>query len=89
MPSRCWRELGFAAAREERLVTGERGSGGFERREDAIHSVRKRLCLPADRDAEIAEALGGRLRETDGLWDVGPGGADRRHALVGSDRRPT
>ena len=26
----------------------------------------------ADRDAEIADALGGRLRETDGLWDVGP-----------------
>ena len=36
------------------------------------HSVRKRLCLPADRDPEIAEALGGRLRERDGLWDVGP-----------------
>ncbi len=58
--------------RDERLVAGGHGSGGFARREDAIHSIRKRLCLPADRDPEIAEALGGRLRELDGLWDVGP-----------------
>ncbi|MGZ5297507.1 MAG: class I SAM-dependent methyltransferase [Actinomycetota bacterium] len=66
------RDLGFQVGREERLVAGRHGSGGFQRRADAIHSIRKRLCLPADRDAEIAEALGGRLREIDGLWDVGP-----------------
>ena len=65
-------ELGFAVEREERVVAGERVSGGFGRREDAIHSIRKRLCLPADRDAEIADALGDRLREFDGVWDVGP-----------------
>lgn len=65
-------DLGFRLGREERLVAGRHGSGGFQRREDAIHSVRKRLCLPADRDPEIAEALGGRLREVEGLWDVGP-----------------
>ena len=65
-------DLGLRAGRDERLVTGRHGSGGFARREDAIHSVRKRLCLPADRDPEIAEALGVRLRELDGLWDVGP-----------------
>ena len=64
--------LGFAVEREERVVAGERVSGGFGRREDAIHSIRKRLCLPADRDAEIADALGDRLREFDGVWDVGP-----------------
>jgi SAM-dependent methyltransferase len=65
-------DLGLQVAREERLVTGGLGSGGFARREDAIHSIRKRLCLPADRDPEIAEALGERLRQLDGLWDVGP-----------------
>jgi SAM-dependent methyltransferase len=67
------RDIGFQVEREERLVAGRLGgSGGFEHREDAIHSVRKRLCLPADRDPEIAEALGIRLREIDRLWDVGP-----------------
>lgn len=66
-------DIGFPVQREERLVVLRHGgSGGFQRREDAIHSVRKRLCLPADRDAEIADALGGRLREIEGLWDVGP-----------------
>ena len=48
------------------------GSGGFDRREDAVALVRRRLCLPPDRDAEIAEALGGRLAERDGLWSAGP-----------------
>lgn len=66
------RDLGFQMGREERLVAGRHGSGGFQRREDAIHSVRKRLCLTADMDPDIAEALGGRLREIDHLWDVGP-----------------
>lgn len=66
------RDLGFRVEREERLVVGRHDSGGFGRREDAIHHVRKRLCLPAERDPEIAEALGDRLREVDGLWDVGP-----------------
>ncbi|MGZ5301138.1 MAG: class I SAM-dependent methyltransferase, partial [Actinomycetota bacterium] len=41
------RDLGFQVGREERLVAGRHGSGGFQRREDAIHSIRKRLCLPA------------------------------------------
>lgn len=66
------RDLRFRVEREERLVTGRHGSGGFGRREDAIHHVRRRLCLPAGRDPEVAEALGSRLREVDGLWDVGP-----------------
>ena len=40
--------------------------------EDAIALVRKRLCLAADRDDEIAEALGSRLGEHVGLWTAGP-----------------
>lgn len=66
------RELGFQVEREERLVSEQHGSGGYARSEDAIHTVRKRLCLPAERDPEIAELLGGRLRQIDDLWDVGP-----------------
>ena len=92
-------ESGFAVEREERVVAGERVSGGFGRREDAIHSIRKRLCLPADRDAEIADALGDRLREFDGVWDVGPvertvvtlwwdpAGRDRRAVIRPTRRR--
>ena len=70
--ARVLRDLGSTVMREDRLVNGHQGSGGFRRRDDAIHSVRKRLCLTADRDAEIADALGGRLRQVDHLWDVGP-----------------
>lgn len=46
--------------------------GGFERRDDAVALVRRRLCLNADRDPELADALGDRLRERDGLWVAGP-----------------
>lgn len=65
-------EIGVDAQREDRTVAALEGGGGFERREDAIHMVRKRLCLPAERDRGIAELLGNRLRRIDGLWDVGP-----------------
>ena len=65
-------ELGLAMHRDTRPGTGARG-GGFERREDAVALVRRRLCLPADRDDEIAIALGHRLRQDDGLWSAGPG----------------
>jgi 2-polyprenyl-3-methyl-5-hydroxy-6-metoxy-1,4-benzoquinol methylase len=65
------REAGFDVRREDRTASGDRG-GGFERREDAVALVRRRLCLPADRDEEVAEALGSRLRLEDGLWSSGP-----------------
>ena len=67
------RELGFRVGRDERTVEDRRGGGGFVRREDAIRIVRKRLCLPAERDPEIAEALGARLAPNGDLWEVGPG----------------
>ena len=66
------RELGFRVSRDERTVEDRRGGGGFVRREDAIRTVRKRLCLPAERDPEIADALGGRLAPNGDLWEVGP-----------------
>jgi hypothetical protein len=49
-----------------------RGAGGFARREDAVSSIRRRLCLDANRDPEVAEALGERLVHEDGLWAVRP-----------------
>lgn len=49
-----------------------RGAGGFAGREDAVASIRRRLCLDASRDAEVAEALGDRLVREHGLWAVRP-----------------
>jgi SAM-dependent methyltransferase len=63
-------EIGLDVSAEERRV--EASAGGFERREDAVGLVRRRLCVPAERDDEVAEALGGRLREIAGLWSAGP-----------------
>ncbi|HKX33904.1 MAG TPA: SAM-dependent methyltransferase, partial [Actinomycetota bacterium] len=63
-------ELGIEVRREDEARVPR--SGGFERRADAIAFIRRRLCLPADRDDELAEALGERLVERDGLWAAGP-----------------
>jgi len=49
-----------------------RGAGGFVRREDAVAWIRRRLCLDAARDSEVASALGERLIHEDGLWSVRP-----------------
>jgi len=65
------RETGAKPAREDLDADAERG-GGFERREDAVALIRRRLCLPAAMDPEIEEALGDRLREHGGLWSAGP-----------------
>jgi SAM-dependent methyltransferase len=64
------REMGLGVDRQDRRV--EPTAGGFERPEDAVALVRRRLCLTPDRDAEVAEALGDRLMELDGLWSAGP-----------------
>jgi SAM-dependent methyltransferase len=62
---------GVAIERDDRVDAGQRG-GGFARSEDAVALIRRRLCLPVTRDAEIVDALGDRLRERDGLWSAGP-----------------
>ncbi len=61
-----------------------RGSG-FERREDAVALIRRRLCLWPDRDEEVAEAIGDRLVERDGLWSAGP--VDQEIVTLWWDRR--
>jgi SAM-dependent methyltransferase len=63
-------ELGLAPSWEERSVGPQ--PSGFDRREDAVALVRRRLCLPREADAEVERALGGRLRSVDGLWSCGP-----------------
>jgi SAM-dependent methyltransferase len=63
-------ELGIQVRREDEARAPR--SGGFERREDAVAFIRRRLCLPADRDAEVAEALGDGLAERNGLWTASP-----------------
>jgi SAM-dependent methyltransferase len=66
------RELGFDVRREDRRPSAAEGGGGFAERGGAIAAVRRRLCLPADRDEEIADALADRLRRTGDGWDAGP-----------------
>ncbi len=70
------RELRLDVGREDRTVSA--GRSGFERKQDAIALVRRRLCLPSDRDAEIEAALADSLAEDDGVWQAGP----PEHVLV-------
>lgn len=65
------REVGFEPRREDRTEIGERGGGGFEHRRDAVALVRRRLCLPEDREAEVVARLGDRLRKEGDLWSAG------------------
>jgi hypothetical protein len=46
--------------------------GGFRTREDLVASVRRQLCLPAERDDEVAIAIGDRIVEHDGRWGFPP-----------------
>ena len=64
------RELGFDVRREDHLLPPT--PAGFDRKEEAVALVRRRLCLPPDRDPEVERALGDRLRVRDGLWSAGP-----------------
>jgi hypothetical protein len=64
------REFGFDVRRED--VDRPSRPSGFQRREDAVGLIRRRLCLTPDRDDEVAEALGARLAQHEGLWSAGP-----------------
>ena len=46
--------------------------GGFADRADLVAWVRRRLCLSADRDQEVAEAIADRTIERDGLANFAP-----------------
>lgn len=62
-------ELGLPVQRQDHTLPR---SGGYESREAAVASVRRRLCLPAERDGELMEALRDELVQRDGLWTLGP-----------------
>ena len=47
-------------------------SGGFDRKDDAVALIRRRLCLPVERDEELTDALGPRLAKREGRWSAGP-----------------
>ena len=51
---------------------GPPAAGGFERKDDAVALVRRRLCLPPNRDGELTDALAARLEKREGLWSTGP-----------------
>lgn len=65
-------ELGFQPQREDRRAREDPSAGGFDTRAGALAFARRRLCLTADRDEELAHALGDRLAERAGLWSAGP-----------------
>jgi SAM-dependent methyltransferase len=47
-------------------------AGGFDRKADAVALIRRRLCLPSERDGELTDALRPLLVEREGLWSTGP-----------------
>lgn len=65
-------EIGLLA-REERWEAAAMGWGGtFARRDELVGWVRRLLCLPATRDAEIAAALEAQLVAQPGAWSLPP-----------------
>ena len=63
-------ELGVPLEREDHIL--EALGTGFEHQLDAIREVRRRLCLPPERDGEVEKALGDRLVQREGLWSSFP-----------------
>ncbi len=61
-----------AGLRPEREEWEAEQSGGFGRTEDLVAWIRTRLCLPADRDPEVWEAIAPRVREREGRYGFGP-----------------
>jgi SAM-dependent methyltransferase len=62
------RALGLAVARED--WTSERRAG-FERFEELVAFTRRRLCLPASRDPEVAAAIDPDAARQPGGWSLG------------------
>lgn len=66
----CIRSLDLKA--RSHVEAGASAMGGFERREEAVAFVRKRMCLHPEQDEALAAALGNRLRKTDRGWTASP-----------------
>jgi hypothetical protein len=63
-------EAGIHPARED--WEAKDWHAGFTRREDLVAFIRRRLCLTADRDPEIWEAIEDRVVERDGTIGLPP-----------------
>lgn len=63
-------ELGFDVQRED--DTRPPRAIGWEDRAEVLGRLRRQLCLPPGREAELERVLGDRLVEQDGLWYVEP-----------------
>ena len=59
------REAGFDPEREDWTAPA---TGGFARKADLVAWIRRRLCLPAERDPEVEQALAGHVEERGGLF---------------------
>lgn len=64
------RGLGLKVHRHAEVTPGR--AGGFARREDAVAWIRRRLCLEATCDGDVAAALGERLAHDGAFWTVRP-----------------
>lgn len=65
-------ELGLAPERQDWTTPPSPANGGFDQRADLVARTRRRLCLPAARDPEIAALLDARLAAPDGSWHMPP-----------------
>lgn len=63
------RSLGLEVERSDWTT---RSAGSFERYDDLVAFIRRRLCLPAGRDLEIAEALEPLSVQEGGGWRLAP-----------------
>lgn len=66
------RELGLAPERQDWTAPGSGVGDGFATPGDLVAWTRRRLCLPATRDPEIAAALAQQLGPDSSTWQLPP-----------------
>jgi len=66
------RELGLSPRRAEWMAPAFGWGRPFARREDLVASLRRRLCLPMERDGALADALAAQVVERDGVVSLPP-----------------
>jgi hypothetical protein len=91
-------QMELAPGREEWMPAD--WTAGFTRREDLVAFIRRRLCLTADRDPELWEAISDRVVEREGTiglpprpnvtfwWEGGPAATDTEISSRSGGRGP-